>query len=86
MRDEAEHRARLKRVGHCYATSVLRDAEDVMKMHVARLLAVLERQRGAAVDVLLPLRMLAMDVAGKMATLMPFLVSWSISFTLRTCL
>jgi hypothetical protein len=70
-----DDRARLKRVGHCYASSVLRDAEDVIRVHVARLLAVLERRRGAAVDMLLPFRMLAMDVAGKYAAFMQMLMS-----------
>jgi hypothetical protein len=65
MRDEAEHHARLKRVGHCYSLGVLRDTEGIIRSDTARLLAYFERQRGKAQDVLRPFRMCAMDIAGE---------------------
>ncbi len=54
--------------------SVVRNAEDPIKVHVAQLLTVLEHRRGTAVDVLLPFRILAMDVTGKQSAYVPRMV------------
>jgi hypothetical protein len=72
IRYEAEHRAHLKRVGHCFSSALLPDLELVVRSQVAQLLRVIERKRVAgagpsnsvAVDMLYWFRMLTLDVAG----------------------
>jgi hypothetical protein len=63
--DEARHRERVKRIGHCYAPSVLRDTEPLMRHEVATLLAALERRRGTELNMLYWFRMMAFDAVGK---------------------
>jgi hypothetical protein len=65
MRDEAQHRARLKRIAHIYAPGVLHDMEPLMRGELALLLAALEQRRGVAVNVMYWFRMMAFDVMGK---------------------
>jgi hypothetical protein len=70
MRDEAEHRERLKRIGHCYAPSLLRDAEALMRGEIALLLAALDdRGGGAGLNVLHWFRMMAFDIIGEAAVI-----------------
>jgi cytochrome P450 len=65
LRDEAEHRARLKRVGHCFAPALLPDLETVMRTEIARLLRVLDEQRGKKCDMHRLSRYYTLDVSGK---------------------
>lgn len=65
LRDEAAHRARLRRVGHCFSSALLPDLETVMRSEIALLLRVLEEHRGKACDVHLLSRYYALDVTGE---------------------
>ncbi len=64
MRDEAEHRARVRRIGHSFSTALLPDMEPIMRAEIAHLLRQLEDTRGAEVDALHMFRSLALDVTG----------------------
>ncbi len=51
LTDEAAHRARFKRVSHCFAPALLPDLERVMRTEIARVLRILEERRGTKCDV-----------------------------------
>ncbi len=69
MQDEAEHRERLKRIAHCYAPSLLRDAEALMRGEIALLLAALDDHGGGeGLNVLHWFRMMAFDIIGGAST------------------
>jgi hypothetical protein len=64
LTDEAEHRARFKRVGHCFAPALLPDLETVMRTEISRLLRLLEEQHGANCDIHRLSRYYTLDVSG----------------------
>jgi hypothetical protein len=64
MRDEAQHRVRLKHIGHCYSASLLHHMEPVMRNYIALLLTALEERRGTPLNMLHWFRMVAFDVIG----------------------
>jgi hypothetical protein len=62
MRDEAEHRQRLKHIGHWFSPAWLVDMEHVISEEITQLLARLDDVRGREVDALYIFRMLGLDV------------------------
>jgi hypothetical protein len=64
IRDEAAHRARLRRVGHCFSVALLPDMEPGIRQQLDLLLSALEERRGETVDMYYWFRMFALDVAG----------------------
>ncbi len=64
MRDEEEHRNRLKRVGHSFSASLLPDIEGVMHEEVAHLLHAMQRYRGREMDMMAWFRKLSLDIVG----------------------
>ncbi len=65
MRDEEEHRRRLKRVGHAFSPTLMPDMERVVHAEMANLLRAMERKRGQPVDMMYWFRMLTFDIVGK---------------------
>jgi hypothetical protein len=65
MRDEEEHRQRMRRVGHSFSSSLMPDMEGVMREEITNLLRAMDAYRGSQVNMLYWARMLALDVSGE---------------------
>jgi hypothetical protein len=65
IRDEAAHRARLRRVGHCFSVALLPGMEPGIREQLELLLGALEARRGETVDMFYWFRMFALDVASE---------------------
>jgi cytochrome P450 len=63
IRDEAAHRARLRRVGHCFSPALIPGMEPAIHAEIALLLSKMEERRGGVVDVIHWFRMFSLDVA-----------------------
>ncbi len=68
IRDEAAHRARLRRVGHCFSAALLPDMEPGIRDQLEVLLNALDERRGKVVDMVWWFRMFALDVTGGLTT------------------
>ncbi len=64
LRDEAEHRASLKRIGHCFSPALMPSMEPVVRAETALLLHAMVQRRGGEIDMLHWFRSLALDVTG----------------------
>ncbi len=63
IRDEAAHRARLRRVGHSFSVALLPDMEPAIMEELGHMLDALEARQGGAVDMLHFFRMFSLDVS-----------------------
>ncbi len=64
IRDEEEHRQRLRRVGHSFSSSLLPDMESVMTEEIANLLDAMELHRGREINMVHYFRSMSLDIVG----------------------